>query len=188
MRKHAPVFVCLLLIGVGSGVAPAHAQTYGIGHVVSEKDIAPWNIDVSADGSGLPAGKGSVAEGKKVYETNCIACHGVGGQGKPADQLVGGQGTLKAEQPVKTIGSFWPYATILFDFVTRAMPYDRPKILTPNEVYAVTAYLLNLNGIVGADTVLDAKTLPQVRMPNRDGFVPDPRPDVSGIACRSNCK
>lgn len=182
MRNFAPVF--LLAFGIGS----VHAQSYGIGHVVSEKDIAPWNIDVSADGSGLPAGKGSVTEGKRVYETTCIVCHGVNGQGKPADQLAGGQGTLKAASPVKTIGSFWPYATTVFDFVNRAMPYDRPKSLSANEVYAVTAYLLNLNGIVGAETVLDAKSLPQVRMPNRDGFVPDPRPDAAGIACHSNCK
>jgi mono/diheme cytochrome c family protein len=163
------------------------AQVYGIGHAASEPDLAAWNIDVAADGAGLPAGRGSVASGKTIYAQQCAACHGAKGEGKPADQLVGGKGTLASANPVKTIGSFWPYATTVFDFINRAMPYNAPQSLTPDEVYSVTAYLLYLNGVVAADTVLDARTLPKVRMPNRDGFIGDTRPDTTNVACQKNC-
>jgi cytochrome c len=163
------------------------AQVYGVGHAASERDLAAWNIDVAADGAGLPAGSGSVASGKAVYAQQCAACHGAKGEGKPADQLVGGKGTLASANPVKTIGSFWPYATTVFDFINRAMPYNAPQSLTPDEVYSVTAYLLFLNGVVAADTVLDARSLPKVRMPNRDGFIGDTRPDTANVACQKNC-
>jgi cytochrome c len=163
------------------------AQVYGIGHAASERDLAAWNIDVAADGAGLPAGSGSVTNGKTVYAQQCAACHGAKGEGKPADQLVGGRGTLASANPVKTIGSFWPYATTVFDFINRAMPYNAPQSLTPDEVYSVTAYLLYLNGVVAVDTVLDARSLPKVRMPNRDGFIGDTRPDTSNVACQKNC-
>jgi mono/diheme cytochrome c family protein len=161
---------------------PATAQTYGLGTPLSAATIAPWNIDVNAEGAGLPRGRGSVAEGKAVFDTKCAACHGAKGEGGLADRLVGGAGTLASDKPVKTIGSFWPYATTLYDFVYRAMPYNAPQSLQPTEVYAVTAYLLHLNGIVSADAVLDAHSLPAVRMPNRNGFVGDPRPDTGPIA------
>lgn len=156
----------------------SQAQTYGVGTALSAGAVAPWNIDVSADGAGLPPGHGSVADGKKLYDSQCAACHGAKGEGGIADKLVGGIGSLKADKPVKTIGSFWPYATTLYDFIGRAMPYTAPKSLKPEEVYAVTAYLLNLNGIVPADAVLDAHSLPRVAMPNRNGFVADGRPDT----------
>jgi cytochrome c len=106
-----------------------------------------------------------------VYAAKCIACHGAEGAGKPADQLVGGIGSLATANPVRTVGSYWPYATTLFDYVRRAMPTTAPRSLTDDEVYAVSAYVLNLNGIVAADAVMDAQTLPQVKMPNRHGFV-----------------
>ncbi|MCW5298956.1 cytochrome c [Herbaspirillum lusitanum] len=163
------------------------AQVYGIGHAASERDLAAWNIEVAADGAGLPAGSGSVTNGKAIYAQQCAACHGAKGEGKPADQLVGGKGTLTSANPVKTIGSFWPYATTVFDFINRAMPYNAPQSLTPDEVYSVTAYLLYLNGVVTADTVLDAHSLPRVRMPNRDGFIGDTRPDTTNVACQKNC-
>lgn len=163
------------------------AQVYGVGYAAGERDLTAWDIDVAADGAGLPAGSGSVARGKTIYAQQCAACHGAKGEGKPADQLVGGKGTLASANPVKTIGSFWPYATTVFDFINRAMPYDAPQSLTPDEVYAVTAYLLYLNGVVAADTVLDARTLPAVRMPNRDGFIGDTRPDTANVACQKNC-
>jgi len=163
------------------------AQVYGIGHAASERDLAAWNIEVAADGVGLPAGSGSVTNGKAIYAQQCAACHGAKGEGKPADQLVGGKGTLTSANPVKTIGSFWPYATTVFDFINRAMPYNAPQSLTPDEVYSVTAYLLYLNGVVTADTVLDAHSLPRVRMPNRDGFIGDTRPDTTNVACQKNC-
>ncbi len=171
---------------------PAQAQTYGLGLLASERDLAAWNIDVTPDGAGLPSGSGSVARGRQVYESQCAACHGIKGEGKPADALVGGQGSLNRAQadgkpPLKTIGSFWPYATTVFDFINRAMPYNAPQSLKPDEVYAVTAYLLHLNGILPSDAVLDASTLPRVRMPNRDGFVVDGRPDTGNVPCRRGC-
>jgi len=170
--------LCLALLGMA-----AQAQIYGLGKPATPGAIAAWNIDVSADGSGLPAGSGSVAAGRAIYAAQCAACHGAGGEGKPADALVGGQGSLKTDKPLKTIDSFWPYATTVYDFINRAMPYNAPQSLRPDEVYAVTAYLLHLNGIVPADTVLDAQSLPKVRMPNRDGFIADTRPDTFSSPC-----
>ena len=115
-------------------------------------------------------------QGEAVYAAKCQACHGEKGAGRPNDQLVGGIGTIAPDKPpVKTVGSYWPYATTLFDYVRRAMPFNEPKSLTDDEVYAVSAYILDLNGIIGADDVLDAQSLPKVKMPNRDGFIPFPR-------------
>lgn len=173
----------LLLATLLAVAAPAHAQVYGLGQSVTPRAIAAWDIDVSPDGQGLPKGSGSVAAGQAVYAAQCAACHGAKGEGKPADALVGGRGTLATGKPVKTIGSFWPYATTVFDFIRRAMPYQAPQSLSADEVYAVTAYLLHLNGIVPADAALDATTLPQVRMPNREGFVTDTRPDTVSTSC-----
>ena len=164
---------------------PAGAQVYGLGQAATPSAIAAWNIDVGPDGAGLPKGSGSVVAGQAVYAAQCAACHGARGEGKPADALVGGRGTLASDKPIKTIGSFWPYATTVYDFINRAMPYNAPQSLRPDEVYAVTAYLLHLNGILPADAVLDAASLPRVRMPNRDGFVADRRPDTSSAACVS---
>lgn len=167
----------------------ANAERYGFGRVASEKEIAGWNIDVAPDGSGLPPGRGSVGEGAKIYAEKCASCHGDKGQGKPMDRLAGGKGSLATDQPVKTVGSYWPYATTLYDYVRRAMPFNAPQTLTPNDVYAVSAYVLYLNGIVDGDAVMDANTLSKVRMPNADGFVgPDPRPDVRNIACMQACR
>lgn len=163
--------------------AVALAAPYGFGQPATDAAIAAWNIDVDANGRGLPPGRGSVAQGQAVYAQKCAACHGANGEGKPADALVGGSGSLTAAKAVKTVGSFWPYATTLYDFIYRAMPYTAPQSLSPDEVYAVTAWLLNRNGIVPADAVLDARSLPRVQMPNQTGFVQDPRPDTSNTAC-----
>jgi cytochrome c len=163
--------------------ATAAAAPYGLGQPASARAIAAWDIDVSADGTGLPPGRGSVAAGQAIYAAQCAACHGAKGEGKPADALVGGQGSLASDRPLKTIGSFWPYATTVYDFIRRAMPYNAPQSLAPDEVYAVTAYLLHLNGIVPVDTVLDAQNLARVRMPNRLGFVADQRPDTASSPC-----
>jgi len=163
--------------------APVKPPLWGIGQPASPESIAAWNIDVSPDGSGLPKGSGSVSAGQAVYAAQCAACHGVRGEGKPADALVGGQGSLRSDKPLKTVGSFWPYATTVYDFIHRAMPYNAPQSLSTDEVYAVTAYILHLNGIVPADAVLDAQSLPKVRMPNRDGFVADQRPDTASAGC-----
>lgn len=160
------------------------AQPLGLGRPATDAAIAAWNIDIDAQGQGLPPGRGSVAEGARVYAEKCAACHGAQGEGKPADRLVGGHGSLNSPRPIKTVGSFWPYATTVYDFIYRAMPYNAPQSLAPNEVYAVTAWLLHANGIVPADALLDARSLPAVKMPNRAGFVPDARPDVDNPACR----
>jgi mono/diheme cytochrome c family protein len=171
-RKH-------LLIGVAfiALTAIASAQTPPkFGQPIAPTDIAPWDISIGPDGAGLPPGRGTAAQGEAVYAAKCQACHGEKGAGRPNDALVGGKGSLEAgKAPVKTVGSYWPYATTLFDYIRRAMPFPDSKSLTDDEVYAVSAYILSLNEIIGKDDVLDAQSLPKVRMPNRDGFIPFPR-------------
>lgn len=171
------LLACALLAGM-----PAHAERLGLGSAASLELIRAWDIDVAPSGRGLPSGQGSVAVGERVYAERCAACHGARGEGGAQDRLSGGQGSLASDKPIKTVGSFWPYATTLFDYVRRAMPFNAPQSLDTNEVYAVVAYLLFLNGIVASDAQLDAVSLPAVHMPNRDGFVWDPRPDFSGGA------
>jgi S-disulfanyl-L-cysteine oxidoreductase SoxD len=129
------------------------------------------DLTILPDGKDLPAGRGTVAEGKAIYEAKCLACHGVGGQGQPMDRLTGGVGSLATPAPVKTVNSYWPFATSLFDYIRRAMPLTTPQTLRPNEVYALVAYILSIDGVVKADAVLDARNLPAVKMPNRDGFL-----------------
>lgn len=167
----------------------ATAQSrYGIGHAATPAQVAAWNIDVAPDGRNLPSGRGSVQQGREVFASRCAACHGANGEGSSVgDKLVGGQGTLATATPVRTIGSYWPYATTLFDYVRRAMPLNAPQSLSNEEVYAVSGYLLFLNGLLGEGDVVDAKTLTQLKMPNRDGFVADPRPDVRNAGCVRDC-
>jgi len=141
-------------------------------------EISAWNIDIDPTGAGLPPGRGTVPQGAGIYANKCAICHGPTGTEGPKDRLVGGHGSLATDQPIKTIGSYWPYATTLYDYIYRAMPLTAPQSLTPDEIYSVVAWLLHQNGIVPADAVIDAQTLPAVKMPNREGFVPDPRPDV----------
>jgi S-disulfanyl-L-cysteine oxidoreductase SoxD len=168
--------------------ADAEAQSpYGIGRVASPAEIAGWNIDVGGDGSNLPPGSGSVSRGHEVFDQQCAACHGDKGEGGVGDRLVGGQGSLATENPVRTVGSYWPYAPTLFDYIRRAMPQNAPQSLGNNDVYAVSAYILNLNSLVPADATLDAKTLPAIKMPNRNMFLGDPRPDVKNPACMTGC-
>jgi S-disulfanyl-L-cysteine oxidoreductase SoxD len=170
-----------ILVGTAtvSGVVYG-AEPYGFGRPATPREIAGWDIDISPEGAGLPPGRGDVRQGETIFATKCASCHGAHGEGKPMDRLVGGIGTLRDKKPEKTVGSFWPYATTLFDFVRRAMPLNAPQSLTPDEVYSVSAYVLFLNGIVPQDTILDAETLANVKMPNRDGFVSDyPTPGAS---------
>ena len=133
--------------------------------------LAAWDVSVMPDGTGLPAGGGTARDGAQVYARSCAACHGERGAGKPADPLAGGQGSLASAAPLRTVGSYWPYATTLFDYTRRAMPLNKPMSLTNDEVYAVSAYILHLNGLVGEDERMDAHSLWKVRMPNRDGFI-----------------
>jgi S-disulfanyl-L-cysteine oxidoreductase SoxD len=158
--------------------ADERATTYGLGRPATEVEIRAWNIDVSPNGEGLPHGKGSVKEGAQVFAAKCAKCHGPTGTEGPYDVLVGGRDTLKTTKPVKTIGSYWPYATTLYDYINRAMPFDAPQSLTSDEIYAVIAWLLHQNGIIAEQTILDAVTLRAVAMPNRLGFTRDPRPDL----------
>ena len=147
------------------------AQGPNLGRALTPEEIRKADITVWPDGRGLPPGSGSVSAGAAVYARNCEVCHGAKGAGKPQDQLTGGVGTLASAKPVKTSASYWPAATTLFDYIRRAMPIASPQSLTNDEVYAVTAYLLSIDGIVPPDAVLDAKSLPRVKMPNKDGFV-----------------
>ena len=126
---------------------------------------------VTPDGDGLPPGSGNARLGEALYEQHCIACHGAGGENGINDRLAGGHGSIRSEQPVRTVGSYWPYATTIFDYLRRAMPYQDPGTLDDDEVYSLTAYLLYVNGIVDAETRIDAESLPNVKMPNRDNFV-----------------
>ena len=158
--------------------ARAQAPTFGLGRAPTIEEIRAIDIGVTPDGQGLPPGSGTAEAGKKVFESRCVTCHGATAKEGPQDVLVGGQGTLNTGKPIKTVGSYWPYATTLWDYVNRAMPFDHPRTLPPNDVYSATAYLLYLNGIVGEHDVLDQTTLPRVRMPNRGGFVIDTRPDT----------
>ena len=153
--------------------SPALAQqSPNLGKPISAEDLASWDISIGPDGAGLPAGSGTVKQGEDVFVAKCQACHGAKGAGQPNDRLVGGQGSLPGDRPpVKTIGSYWPYATTLFDYIRRAMPFNESKSLTNDEVYGVVAYLLNLNGVIPESDTMNAQSLPKVTMPNRDGFI-----------------
>lgn len=171
-------------------VAAEQAGHYGYGEPPTKEQIAAWDIDVRPDGKGLPEGSGSVDEGMAVYETHCASCHGAFGEGMGRyPKLSGGDGTLTEDRPEKTVGSYWPYASTLWDYIHRAMPFFAPQSLTDDQVYALTAYVLNLNYIVDSDFVANRETLPEVVMPNQDGFVwEDPRPVVNNERCMEDCK
>ena len=175
MRSRDRFALCTVVM---LAAAPAlAAESPHFGQPISPGDLAPWDISVGPDGAGLPPGRGTPKQGEAVFAAKCQACHGEKGAGKPNDALVGGFGTIASDKPaVKTVGSYWPYATTLFDYVRRAMPYNETKSLTDDELYAVSAYLLNLNGVIGADDVIDAQSLSKVKMPNREGFILFPRP------------
>jgi S-disulfanyl-L-cysteine oxidoreductase SoxD len=161
----------MMLLALAVSTTSVAQETPNLGRPATPAEIAGWDISIPPDGTGLPPGSGTPDQGAVVYAQKCQSCHGEKGAGKPNDQLVGGQGTLASKSPVRTIGSYWPYATTVFDYVRRAMPYTQSQSLSNDEVYAVTAYLLYLNGIIGAQDVMNAQMLPQVKMPNRDNFI-----------------
>ncbi|MBV9564186.1 MAG: cytochrome c [Bradyrhizobium sp.] len=182
------VQIAMMVVAMLAIATAAPAQSpYGIGRLATPAEIAGWNIDIGRDGRGLPPGSGTVSHGQEVFAQQCAACHGDKGQGGVGDQLAGGQGTLGTAKPVRTVGSYWPYAPTLFDYIRRAMPQNAPQSLSNEDVYAVAAYILHLNGLLPDDATLDGKSLAAIRMPNRDRFTGDPRPDVKGKACMSGC-
>jgi mono/diheme cytochrome c family protein len=188
MRTREVFYVAMLAVVALAGRASAQAQSpYGIGRPATPAEIAGWNIDIDRYGNNLPYGSGSVGHGHEVFDQQCAACHGTKGEGGVGVRLVGGQGTLATPKPLRTVGSYWPYAPTLFDYIRRAMPQNAPQSLSNEDVYAVSAYILNLNGLLAADATLDAKTLSAIRMPNRAMFVGDPRPDVKDPACMTDC-
>jgi mono/diheme cytochrome c family protein len=173
--------VALATILGTSALGTAQVPT-GLGRTATPAEIGAWGAIIGPNGEGLPEGRATAAEGKALYEQRCARCHGVSGNEGPDDRLVGGRGTLATNQPQKTVGSYWPKAPTLWDYVNRAMPFDQPGLLTSDEVYGIVAYVLYLNDIIGEQDPIDAGTLPAVEMPNRGGFVPDPRPDIGDAA------
>ena len=167
-----------ILCAGGPTDRPERTHGYGLGRPATDLEVQAWNIDVAPNGEGLPTGHGTAKQGAVLFAARCAACHGPTGQEGPMDRLVGGAGTLASHQPIKTIGSYWPYATTLYDYVRRAMPFTAPQSLSPDEVYSIVAWLLYRNSIIAEDIVLDSHSLPAILMPNRQGFLPDPRPDV----------
>ena len=168
-REALAVASCIIAFSGCASSAPR--ETPNLGRAATQAEIAGWDISIAPDGRGLPRGAGTPAEGALVYAQKCQACHGDKGVGGPNDRLAGGHGSLASKTPVRTVGSYWPYATTVFDYIRRAMPFAQPLSLTDSEVYAVTAYLLSLNGIIGEQDVMNAETLPRVKMPNRDNFI-----------------
>jgi S-disulfanyl-L-cysteine oxidoreductase SoxD len=157
-----------VILALGSGAA--FAQAPNLGKPIDPAEIAPWDINILPDGSGLPPGSGTFAQGAGVYAQKCFMCHGENGKGGTNAGLVGGD-PIKDMESSKTIANFWPYATTVFDYIRRAMPWQQPRSLTNDEVYALTAYILALNKLIGENDTMNAQTLPKVRMPNRDGFI-----------------
>jgi len=179
-----------LLIAAGSVVRAAEHEHFGYGQKATPAQIAGWDIDVRGDdGAGLPPGKGSVERGAEVFAEQCAACHGTFGEGEGRfPKLAGGAGTLKNDRPELTVGSYWPFAPTLFDYINRAMPMPAPHTLSADDVYALTAYILNLNDLVPNEFVADRDSLPKVIMPNRDNFIwTDPRPDTVAKPCMNAC-
>jgi cytochrome c len=172
-----------------ASTAALTAPIPGIGRAATTAEITGWDIAVRGDGQNLPPGSGTAKEGEELYVTHCAACHGDFGEGLerwPA--LMGGRGSLRSDQPKRTIGSFWQHAPSVFDYIRRAMPYAAPQSLSNDEYYAITAYVLFLNELIGEDDKMDAASISTLAMPNRDGFVLEGRPDTENNACMSNCR
>lgn len=187
-------FLFLVMISLSISFS-SHAENrkYNIGKLATKTEIAGWDIDVRPDGVGAPKGSGNAIDGEEIYVNRCAACHGDFGEGVDRwPVLVGGDGTLASHDPEKTTGSYWPYASTIFDYVYRSMPFGEAQTLTHNETYKLVAYLLNMNEIIDEDFVLSDKNIGKIKMPNASGFLlPDPRPDVTkykdGQPCMKNC-
>lgn len=177
------------LATAGWAQLPERPEGVAFGQPVAEEDLALWNIDIhTPSGAGLPAGEGTVAEGEAVYEATCLHCHGERAEGGPMfGTMVGGIGSMTERPRRLTPGSMYPYAPILFDYVRRAMPLDNPQSLSADEVYAVSAYIYHLNGLIDEDFVMNAETMPTIEMPNRNAFFVDDRPDTTAVRCMEDC-
>jgi len=185
MFKSLNLGIAAIALAVSGAVS---AGPLGIGSTATAEMIAGWDIDIRPDGTGLPDGEGSVAEGEKLYEAKCASCHGLFGEGAGRwPVLAGGEGTLDTAHPEKTVGSYWPYASTLWDYIHRAMPYPAPQSLTDDETYSISAYVLYLNDIVEDDFIANKETFAQVKMPNEENFYIDDRPDVKNERCFKNC-
>jgi cytochrome c len=176
----------LAILAVGVFIPQAAAQQFGVGRRPTAEEAKSWDISIMRDGTNLPPGSGTPAQGADLYERRCQRCHGAKAEGGDAEPLVGGQGSLATAKPLKTVGSYWPYSTTLFDYIRRAMPFNQPGILTDDQVYAATAFILRLNGIIGESDVMSAETLPKVQMPNREGFIPDGRPKAGSAGKKAS--
>jgi S-disulfanyl-L-cysteine oxidoreductase SoxD len=183
------IFAVAAIVALSAAASAAPPGHYGYGTPAAPAEIAGWDIDARPDGVGLPPGSGSVSKGANVYAEQCTPCHGTFGEGEARyPKLSGGEGTLTSERPEPTVGSYWPFATTLFDYINRAMPFQAPHSLSANDVYALTAYVLNINNIVDNNFIADRNSLPKVKMPNHDHFIwQDPRPDTSAKECMKNC-
>ena len=178
----------VICLGAGLLAAAAQAEKLGLGRAATPDEVAAWDIDVRPDGLGLPDGSGDVATGEEIYTERCASCHGVFGEGEGRwPVLAGGQGTLTSARPVKTVGSYWPYLSTVWDYVHRAMPFGEAQSLQDDEVYAVTAYLLYLNDLVDDDFVLSRENFTEIRLPNEPNFIPDNRPESPVFASREVC-
>lgn len=195
MSAKQALFLSAAVFALGAAGPAAGGQgdsrPTGVGRPATEAELKAWDIDVPVDGAGAPEGAGTAKKGEAIYARACASCHGVFGEGKgryPA--LMGGHGTLDSNDPKKTVGSYWPYATTLWSYIHRAMPFGNAQSLSNDETYAVTAYVLNLNDIFPYEKKLTDENIADVEMPNRDGFIrPDPRPDVdTGSPCMQNCR
>jgi mono/diheme cytochrome c family protein len=189
-RRRAVLLGAGMMIAAGTLAGAAEPGYYGYGEKATPEQVAGWDIDARGDdGAGLPAGKGTVKRGSDVYAEQCAACHGTFGEGEGRfPKLAGGAGTLRDDRPELTVGSYWPFAPTLWDYINRAMPMQAPRTLSADDVYALSAYILNLNNIVPGEFVADRDSLPKVKMPNRDSFTwTDPRPDTMAKPCMSGC-
>ena len=181
LSKLLALFSVLIVCGACWAQAPKYKN---IGRSATPEEIRAWDISIGPSGKELPAGSGTAIDGAKVYAEKCAVCHGAAGEGGIGTRLVGGQGTLTSAKPVKTVGSFWPFATTVYDVINRTMPYDKRGSLSPTEVYSLTAFLLYKNGIIKESDVIDAKSLPKIQMPNRNGFIPARLEDIPDIQKR----
>jgi len=183
---------CAFMASMAVQDAGASERPFGLGTPATAEEIAGWDIDVRPDGKGAPVGAGNALDGEEIYADRCAACHGDFGEGVDRwPVLVGGHGSLAHADPVKTIGSYWPYASTVYDYIYRAMPFGEAQSLSHDETYQIVAYLLYMNDVIEDDFELNHENIGTIEMPNRNGFfMPDPRPDgqLAGAPCMENCE